>query len=228
MLTKKSLIIGLALLLSIVCAGSAGAFASSVTPGTPQSEMDLYPADGISAIAPDNTDDLITAENIEQYVGQQGFVGGSTSTRKPPTIQVLRLTDLSSLKKLAGLVIPGLSGDRQVYYTKLKGPFTLNHDLPMSTITTLLPSANNWAILRKLPAISQVQDLNSLPLLNDLEGSADTLYANLPVLANQPAGKLFNDSSVLTLNNPDLNATNVLPNAYEVFDALSGNLLAWG
>ena len=112
-----------------------------------------------------------SAENIEQYVGQQGFVGGSTTTKKPPTIQVLRLTDLSSLKKMVGLVIPGVSSDRKVYYTTLKGPFNLNHNLPMSVVTTLLPSANNWAVLSKLPALQQVKDLNSLPLLNDLENN---------------------------------------------------------
>src|SRR3954463_7659028 len=102
MFTKKSLIVGIALVLSILCAGTMGAFASSVTPTTPlHYTANPYPINGIAAIPTDNDEELLKAEDVQNYLANQGCVAGPTLNGEAFTVQVLKMTDLSQLKKLA-------------------------------------------------------------------------------------------------------------------------------
>lgn len=229
MFTKKSLIVGLALLLSVVCAGSVGAFASSVTPTTPHNAVNLFAPTGAAAIPSNNGDGILKLATVLQYIKTQGFVGGPTANGQPPIVQALKLTSLANLKKLANLVIPGIQGNRQVYYTQIRGPFIMNQNLPLPILGTLLPSANNLPVLSNLPILTQLPGLTSLPLLNAAQNNSG-LLRNLPVLGNVQNGGLLNGLS-FGYNGSPANGqkdSGLLAMVYEVFDAQSGNLLAWG
>lgn len=238
MFTKKSLIVGIVLVLSILCAGTMGAFASSVTPTTPQHyAANPYLSDGIAAIPSPNDDEILKAIDVQQYLQNQGCVAGPTVSGAPPTVQTLRLTNLAALKKLANLIIPGVLGDKQVYYAQIKGPFVVKPDIPLPVISTLFPSANNMLVLGHLPLLDELSDLGGLPVLKNLANDPNGLLNNLPVLGDLTDGDFINNLKDLANEVGPRGATTTAPGfavgpnleaVYEVFDAHNGNLLAWG
>lgn len=236
MFTKKSLIVGITLVLTILCAGTMGAFASSVTTTTPPHTTNLYASDGIAAIPSDNPDEILPEKAIQHYLESQGFIAGTTIDGNAPTVQSLGLTNLDKLKKLTNLVIPGALGNKQVYYTTLKGPFVLNRDLPLPVVSTLLPSANNILVLSHLPLLGELTDLGGLPVLGNLANGPDkAALDDLPILRNLTEGDLLKNLQDLSKDDapkgskvPAISTGPDLEVVYEVFDAHNGNLLAWG
>jgi hypothetical protein len=249
MFTRKSLIVGLVLLLSVIGAGSAGAFASSITPPpAPQNAWNAFPVGGISAIPVDDTDNLLTAQQVLQYLNTQGFIGGPVANGQAPTVQEVGLTDPSLLRSVLNLVIPGISPTEPVYYTQLHGPFTLSPNLSDTLLSTLLPTSNCLVALTSTPLLGQLPTLSDLPLLSDLTRGTEingAQLSNLPILAS---GNLFNDllgpntlingvpaANIVTVPTtavasapPATLANGLLNDVYEIFDAHTGNLLAWG
>ncbi len=226
MFTKKSLIVGLTLLLAIVCAGSVGAFASSASPATSQSAANYFPAGGIPAIPAENGR-LLRSQEVENYLNERGFVGGETFGGDPVTISLLGLTDLDSLSSLTRLNIPDLTSVTHavVYYTELQGPFRLDQNLSLPVLSTLNPSLGNLSVLDHLTG------LNDLPLTNDLrDQDFQNVLPVIPGLDNLENSHLLHDL-LISHGLPDTvgpNSDGVLSTVYEVFDAHSGNLLAWG
>lgn len=238
MFTKKSLIVGIVLVLSVLCAGTMGAFASSVTPTTPHHNIvNPYLSDGIAAIPPADNDEILKPLDVQQYLVSQGCVAGTTVDGNAPIIQTLKLTNLSKLKQLANLVIPGVVGDKQVYYAQLKGPFTLDQNLPLPVIGTLIPSANNMVVLGHMPLLNDLSNLGGLPALSNLANTLNgDLMDNLPILSNLTDSDFVNSLKSLANNPPTTQGVSSpgvsvgpdLTSVYEVFDALNGHLLAWG
>lgn len=218
MLTKKSLVVGIALILALACTGIVATSARTTMP-VKKNVMAPYPK-GIPAIPPGGNHDLLSLLDVTRYLHVKGFVGGSTFSGHPPLIQNLRLTNILSLDKLIHFLIPGQPGGEQVYYAQLKGPFLVLPNLPLPILSTLLPSLNN------LPAL--------LPHLGNLSGlnlfNASSLLNSLPALSSLPRpGRMPDLSHQQNAYHPTPdNGSTALARVYEVFNAHSGNLLAWG
>jgi len=206
MFTKKSLLIGSALLL--VCALAVVTVVSSVTPSSAQTVGKTYNYTGVAAIpALNKIGGLLSPLDVTHYLNTRGIVGGSPQNGQPLKIQSIILTNEADLSKLQHITIPGLTGQQSVYYVFINGPLHLTPNLPPSALDTLMPSANNLQQMRNLPF------LNNLPGLN---GFLPGLQHTAPALGG--SDPFHNSTDELT----------VLQNIYEVFNANNGNLLAWG
>ncbi len=179
MLTKKSFIVGLAVVAALVCIGTVSTFAASVK----VSEIpptDQYSQVGIGAIPPlDNGQVLLNSEDVSKYLQTHPYVGGTTPNGQMPAVETVEQTTVSSLYDAKQIQIPDMPANEPVYYASLTGPFTPITNTP--DLSGLLPGLNNV-----------------LPDLN--QGG---------VLRNAPTQAL-------------------MPSGYEVFDAHTGNLIAWG
>lgn len=214
MFTRKSLAIGCALLLALACTGVIAADARTAQPQPARRPQGMLPpARGIAAISvPHGNQNLLSFLDVRRYLHSRGFIGGPTLSGKSPDVQDLRLTNILDLNNLLHFTIPHQPGNEQVYYAHLKGPMLVLPDLPLPVLSTLLPSLGN------LPAfLPHLGNLSSLGL-TDLAALAGLLPLpqRMPDLSNLPSNGNFGQPGI------------VLPDAYEVFDAHSGNLLAWG
>jgi hypothetical protein len=216
MFTKKSLIICMVMLFTLVGLGTVSTFAASAAPSTAKTAR-LYK--GIAAISA-VPKGVVSVQDVKAYLEQGKFVGGSTVNGNSPTIQNLKLTDISHLNKLAGIVIPlsgvvipNVAGTRKVYYAQVSGPFALDHNLPLPALSTLFPSSTNMPVLSNMPVLKQLPMMGSLSSMTGIQNSEDLLGLSSQDSKSQPQS---------------VAANNVLQTIYEVFDAHSGNLLAWG
>ncbi len=279
--TKKSLIVSAALVLAIVCTGVVAASAHTKIPVKQQVTTPPQSA-GIPAIPPPRgPNGLLSVLDVVRYLDGRGFIGGPALNGGNLGIQNLHLTTAGTLNNLEHIFIPGVPQNEKVYYTKLKGPFTLPPNVPRSTLSTLLPGKNNVLPLRALlPTVGQTLGLNNSNnsgLLGSLFGPKDppsetsspqTGQSNTPngsqpasnKLNTTPKGTQQNSSKLITNKAPTTsNSTKgsttsqgkstgssaprslgklpttrpsslgtILQNVYEVFDAHTGNLLAWG
>lgn len=224
MFTHKSLIVSSALILALICTGVVATSAHTVPPVHPQQHMTTYPRGipAISSIARGNTN-LLSFLDIRRYLHTKGFVGGSTPNGKPPVIHSLQLIDVLHLDSLLHFLLPGQPGNKEVYYVHLDGPLLVVPDLPPPILSTLLPSLSN------LPAFLHHLGHLSWPGLSTLDNgfSAHPLVpGRMPDLSHWQNSSVSHaqSSSHMKLKS----WSTVLGSAYEVFDAHTGNLLAWG
>ncbi|HEY1353673.1 MAG TPA: hypothetical protein VGF67_29035 [Ktedonobacteraceae bacterium] len=253
--SKKSLIVSAALLATMICTGVVAASAHTVLPD--HSHAASPDPQGIPAIPPPRDHTLLSVPTVIRYLRTRGFVGGPTSNGTAPGVQSVRLTDADTLNRLAHIFLPGLPATAKVYYTRLKGPFAVSATNSRPVLRTLLPGANNLPALRTLlPDMSHTPGLNQLlpllskpvskvaPGLNTPTGepasyssaqkpqtSAQTRRAPVTRGKTQQGkkGKPRKPASLGKLpgtHHPGLGT--ILQEVYEVFDAHSGNLLAWG
>lgn len=220
MFTHKSLIVSLALILALAFTGIVAASAHTAQPTHLQRGVQPF-AHGIPAIpALSRNQNLLSFLDIRRYIQSKGFVGGSTLNGLAPTIQTLQLTRIIRLGNLFQTEPRQLTGNEEVYYAHLNGPFLVLPNLPLPILSTLLPSLSN------LPAfLPHLANLSSTGLVNILP-----YPANMPDLSHWQSSKpLFNAEHEQSHAQAkvDKDAT-VLAEAYEIFDAHDGNLLAWG
>lgn len=224
MFTHKSLIVSSALILALICTGIIAASAHTALPTHPQQRMTTYPRGipAISSIARGNTN-LLSFLDIRRYLNTRGFIGGSTLNGKPPVIRSLQLIDVLHLDSLLHFLLPEQPGNEEVYYAHLDGPLLVLPDLPLPILSTLLPSLSN------LPAF--LPHLGNLSWLGLFTVSNSSL-AHLLVPGRMPDLSHWQSSSVSHAQSSSHvksnNWSTVLASAYEVFDAHTGNLLAWG
>ena len=218
MFTQKSLIVSVALILALICTGIVAASAHTTVPVRKHS-MTPYPK-GIPAIRPPaGNHGLLSILDVKHYLNTKGAVVGSTASSKPPTIEDLRLTDILNLDKVVHFLIPGQPVHEEVYYAQLKGPFLVIPNLPLPILSTLLPSLGNLPAL--LPHLGNLSGLN---LLN-----TSTVLNSLPALSSLPHSKMPDLSNLQQGFRPALpTSASVVSSIYEVFNARTGNLLAWG
>jgi hypothetical protein len=247
--TKKSLIVSVALVAAMIWTGVIAASAHTMFPHNVRA---VTPSpQGIPAIAPPRGKTLVSVPAVIRYLHTQGFAGGPTRKGAVPTVQSVQLTSAGTLNRLAHIFIPGLSDKAQVYYARLKGPFTVPPTPGRPVLNTLLPGANNLPLLRPLlpdihhtPGLGQL--LNTLPLLSDPPAKAqpDTTRPGISPPSQRPQGTQSRGKQKTTSGRkvgrrkptslgklpgarpPGLGV--ILQQAYEVFDAHTGNLLAWG
>lgn len=247
--TKKSLIVSAALAVALIWTGVIAASANATFPATSQH---VTPSpQGIPAIASPRGNALISVPTVIRYLHTRGFAAGPTQNGTAPSVQSVQLTSASNLNRLTHIFIPGLPAKTNVYYARLKGPLTVSPTPPRSVLSTLLPSAGNLPILRPLlPDMSHTPGLgsllNSLPLLSDPanEAQSENSKAGLSPSTQRPQGTQRAGQQKTTGGHkagrrrqtslgklpgarpPGLGV--ILQQAYEVFDAHTGNLLAWG
>lgn len=266
--TKKSLIVGVALVAAMICTGIVAASAHAVLPN--KNTVVTPTQQGIPAIPPARGNALISVPAVIHYLDGQGFVG-SPRSRGAVNVQNVQLTDVGTLNKLAHIFIPGLPSNEKVYYTQLKGPFVVSPRMSRPVLNTLLPGANNLPVLhtllpdmRRTPGLNNL--LNVLPLLGDSSdgngiqpGSNNTTGGNQSTPNGSSKGKKIGSGKLAQGSKIGLGTTpkgskagtgkpasgaapslgklptthtsglgNVLQRVYEVFDARTGNLLAWG
>ncbi len=215
MFTRKFLFVSFALVLALACTGIVATSAHTTMPTQKQQSAIPYPK-GITAISVAHSSrNLLSFLDVRHYLHTKGFIGGSTLSGKAPVIQDLQLTNVIHLDYLLHFLLPEQPGNEQVYYAHLDGPFLVLPDLPLPVLSTLLPNISN------LPAfIPHLGNLSSLGLFN-----TSALTNLLPPPGRMPdLSNLQNNGVHLKLS--DLGT--VLTSAYEVFDAHTGNLLAWG
>ncbi len=215
MFTRKFLSVGFALILALACTGLVATSAHTIQSDHRQQNTVPYPK-GIAAISvAHNSHNLLSFLDVRHYLHTRGFIGGTTLTGKPPVIQNLQLTNVIHLDYLLHFLLPEQPGNEEVYYAHLDGPLIVLPDLPLPVLSTLLPNLSN------LPAfIPHLGNLSSLGLFN-----TSALANLLPQPGRMPnLSNLQNNGVHLKLSDLDT----VLASAYEVFDAHTGNLLAWG
>jgi len=255
--TKKSLIVGAALVAAMICTGIVAASAHTV----PSNKNTTVPPvrQGIPAIPPARDNALISVPAVVHYLDGQGIIGSSPhNNRASVNIQNVQLTDVGTLNKLAHIFIPGMPSNEKVYYTQLKGPFVVSPNVSRPVLNTLLPSASNLPVLhtllpnmRRTPGLNNL--LNTIPLLGNSSNGVQPV-PNTTTGANQPAsGSSSKDKQTISGKSskgskasagkpasgtpPSLGKLStthssglgtVLQHVYQVFDARTGNLLAWG
>lgn len=251
--TKKSLIVSAALVVAIVCTGIVAVSAHTGPPARQNTASS--PQQGVPAIPPPRGQNgLLSLLDVTRYLNSRGFVGGPTLNGGQPGIQNPHLTTVGKLKSQKHLSVPGVPDDKKVYYTQLKGPFRLLPNIPRSVFNLLAPSKNNVPSLRPLlPGIGQtlgLGDSNNNGLLPPLFGanrppqaiSTPQATPDSPAKGSRPAAnttrrKTPGQNSLTSSVPPSLGKLptappsrlgTVLQNVYEVFDAQTGNLLAWG
>jgi hypothetical protein len=204
----KSLIVSCALILAFTCTGILAASAHTIQADHARQTIKTYPH-GIPAIpALSRNRNMLSFLDVKRYIQSKGFVGGPTLSGLAPTLQALQLTNVVHVYSLLHSLLPRQLGDEQVYYAHLAGPFLVLPDLPLPVLSTLLPSLSN------IPAfLPHLANLSSTGLTNILP-----LSSTMPDLSHLQSSALAGHHK---------NAT-VLSNAYEIFDAHNGNLLAWG
>jgi len=235
MFTHKSLIVSFALILALVCTGVVATSAHTTTPVLKLQGGMPYPK-GIAAISSARGNhNLLSFLDVRRYLNTKGFVGGSTFTGQIPILQNLQLIDILHLDSLLHFLIPEQPGNEMVYYAHIDGPLLVLPDLPLPVLSTLLPSLENLpALLPHLGNLSwtglftantsslyTLLPRSKMPDLSHLQSKITTPIYSLqkkPVLNHVQSGSHVKSNSWST----------VLAGAYEVFDAHSGNLLAWG
>lgn len=224
MVTHKSLIVSFALILALVCAGVVAtsahtALSAQRTPGG------MPPVQGIAAIAATHRNtNLLSFLDVRHYLDTKGFIGGPTLSGRTPTLQDLRLLSVAQLNNLLNFVLPEQPGDKMVYYAHINGPFLVVPNLPLPVLTTLLPSLSN------LPAfLPHLGNLSWLGLFTAGNGSLSNILplGRLPDLSHAQ-GRMPDLSHVPGSPVKGNGWGTVLASAYEIFDAHTGNLLAWG
>lgn len=247
--TKKSLIVSATLVVAMICTGVVAASAHAVIA---QSVRIVSPhPQGIPAISPPRGKALLGVADVVRYLNERGFVGGSTSNGAAPSVRSVQLTDAGSLNRLEHIFIPGLPEKAKIYYTRLKGPFLVSPTTPRPVLNTLLPAANNLPALRTLlpdtsrtPGVSSL--LSPLPLLSKpasgpqtaTGGSRPAHHTSMSKkrsgAGKTPRGRKASARKPTSLGKLPGSGTRppglgtVLQQVYEVFDARTGNLLAWG
>ena len=212
MFTHKSLIVLFGLILALACTGILATSAHTAQPTQKQQRMMPY-SKGIAAIPVVHTNrNILSLQDVRHYVHARGFVGGSTLNGKAPVLQDLQLTNVLHLDYLLHFLIPEQPDNEQVYYAHFDGPLVVLPDLPLPVLSTLLPSLGNLPAF--IPHLGNLSSLGLYELPNILP-----LPGRMPDLSN-----LQNDGVHLKLTN----LSTVLASAYEIFDAHSGNILAWG
>lgn len=254
--TKKSLIVSAALLTAMICTGVVAASAHAVFPDSVRAASSN--PQGIPAISPARGKALLSVPAVIRYLHKQGFVGGLTRNGAAPTVQHIQLTDASTLNRLAHIFLPGLPDTAKVYYTRLKGPFVLSPRTSRPVLNTLLPEANNLPALHTLlPDMSHTPGLDKLlspfpsqskPAGGLAPGSRTRTGGSQPAMhtssQRKPTdrkgagqgktrqGRKGGPRKPASLGKlPGTHAAGlgtVLQQVYEVFDAHTGNLLAWG
>jgi hypothetical protein len=182
---------------------------SSVTPSSAKSvQLQPYVNPGVAAISALNkTNGLLDQDMVAHYLESPNTVLAPTLVGEPsPSIQEITITDMSNLVHTQHIVVPGVQNAQQVFYVVQKGSFNLAHQLPLSLLNTLIPSQAN------LPVLSQLLFLDKLPGLETQAGLLPKQVTNTNVTGFDP-----------------FNLTKTVPiTIYEVFNANTGNLLAWG
>jgi len=247
--TKKSLIVSAALVVALLWTGVIAASAHAMFPDN--GHIVAPSPQGIPAIAPPRGNALISVPTVIRYLHTRGLAAGPTRNGTAPTVQSVQLTSASSLNRLTHIFIPGLPEKTKVYYARLKGPFTVSPTPSRSVLSTLLPGTNNLPILRPLlPDIRHTPGLgnllSALPLLSDpaSEAQSESSRPALSPSSQRPQGTQRAGRPKTTGGHkagrrrptslgklpgarpPGLGV--ILQQAYEVFDAHTGNLLAWG
>ena len=216
MFKKRSLLISIALMLMLCCVATVATVASSAT-STSAKNADVNA--GVVAIPIlKKAGSLLSKLDVTHYLENQDFLVGSTLNGLAPTVEQLKLTDVSRLEELEHLVIPNVPGGQKVYYVLMTGPFALLSNLPLPMLDTLIPSPANLPLLSNLPA------------LNDLPG-LDGRSLNLNSLLMQPETTSISHAPALHGDDPfhtNAEMKTILPTIYEVFNAQNGHLLAWG
>jgi hypothetical protein len=235
MFTPKSLIVSFALILALVCTGVVATSAHTDIPAQKQLGGTPYPK-GITAISlARGNHNLLSFLDVRRYLNTKGFIGGSTLTGQTPALQDLQLTNILHLDYLLHFLIPEQPGNELVYYAHIDGPLLVLPDLPLPVLSTLLPSLDNLpALLPHLGNLSwlglltasngSLYNILPLPRMPDLSHLQSRIPAPSHLPQKRPVLHHVQSSSHVKSNS----WSTVLDSAYEVFDAHSGNLLAWG
>jgi hypothetical protein len=228
MFTRQSLFVSFALLLALACTGVVATSARTALPAHPQQRAAMPFPHGISAISSiaRGNNNLLSFLDVQRYLTTRGFIGGPTLTGQAPVIQDLRLTDVIHLDTLLHFLLPEQPGNEEVYYAHLDGPFIVLPDLPLPILSTLIPSLGNLPAL--IPHLGNLSWLNLFPLSNG------ALVTGLPLPQLPPSIRMPDLSHQQARSRTGSNwaraqsKSAVLDSVYEIFDARSGNLLAWG
>lgn len=218
MFTKKSLILGVALLLALVCAGTISSFAATATPARHNARHVTirYWNRGIPAIPrrASNPANLLSNAEIDNYLLTHGFMGGSTLHGLPPVVNNLQLTNLTDLNRLQHILVPGAPLATPVFYARLTGPFILDNRPPLTLLSILIPDSQTiplFHLLHNVPILGSFTFQDGFLGVGDFSGVGD--IANLGSLGDLTNG---------------LGVDRLLNSIFEIFDARTGNLLAWG
>lgn len=245
--TKKSLIVSAALVVAMICTGVVAASAHAVISHSGR-VVSPHPQ-GIPAIPPARGNALLGVADVVGYLNKRGFVGGPTSNGTAPSVRSVQLTDAGTLNRLEQIFIPGLPEKAKIYYTRLNGPFLVSPTTPRPVLNALLPAGNNLPALRTLlpdtsrtPGVGNL--LNPFSLLSKpASGSQTATGGNRPAphtsmpkkragSGKTPHGRRAGARKPTSLGKlpgthpPGLGT--IVQQVYEVFDAHTGNLLAWG
>lgn len=232
MFTKKSLILGVVLVLALVCAGTISSFAATATSATHavKHATTHYQDTKIAAIPAIRKDGrgLLSPLNVRKYLNNQGFIGGPTLNGQAPIIQDLRLTNLLDLRNLNHIFVPGVPDNRQVFFARLLGPFDLGSDLSQPVLSTLIPSQNTLSLLgdlNDLPLLSNLGNLDNLSILSDV-GNCNVVHCSTSC---NGVNCVIVNGRVVDCNRENCSGLrHVLENVFEILDAETGDLLGWG
>lgn len=224
MFTKKFFILGVAMLLALVCAGTLSAFAASTTPAKKNTAKRYWNA-GIAAIPTlhKKPHSLLTRQEVVTYLNKQRSTSSKLVNGQVLGIQVVELTDPLNLNSLKHILVPGVPAHEQVYYAKLNGPFTVDPKQPLPLLSMLLPNSNTLPLL--------ISGVRNLPLIQSL----GALGAELGDLGNTdlPFVGSLNDMPVLNhlgtlVSVGNMGLKRIILSLFGIYDAHTGNLLAWG
>ena len=218
MFTKKSLILGVALLLALVCAGTISTFAATATPKrhAVKHVTVQYWNRGIPAIPhyASNQTELLSSAEVTNYLLTHGFMGGSTLHGAPPVVNNLQLTNLTNLNQWQHILVPGVPLTTPVFFARLNGPFILDDRPPLTLLSILIPDSQTiplFHVLHNLPILDGLTLQNGFADVGDFSGISN--IANLGSLNGLTNG---------------LGIERLLNTIFEIFDARTGNLLGWG
>jgi hypothetical protein len=228
MFTKKSVIVGIGLILALICVGTVSTFASSVKPSAVKSKVKPFSKAGIAAIHPlDGGEMVLPAPAVSDYLENNGSILGPTLSGFAPQVDDLELTTVGTLFSAHHLLVPGVPDSEQVYYAHMMGPFNVSQSA-MPSVGGLggdLLGGGLPIVGGLLPGLGGMAN-GGLPVVGGLLGKS---AAPAPYNSGS-SGSQYNGSGSNSSNGGLLGGgvSKLLPSAYEVFDAHSGNLLGYG